>query len=409
MRSLPSPFSNGTKTCHLFFTVTLIFVLISIALPESVQAEDYHTSSRGTYHIVRSGDTLRDIALAYGTTTYALAQINGIHDINRIEVGQHIYISGHGTYHQPQNYQSHYHKPQSPARNCISYHVVHQGENLTKIARRYHLDPYYLAKANHIYNLNHVYTGQKLCIPTRRQSQKPQHKPTHQPAHYAPTATPLPIPTLTPTPYIAPTSHSQYAPGNPPHNYNPWAHEQGVHSHGAHNHEMQHQGYHYHPHYQGKYQGHPHKESYHHPIVIHPTPTSVPPTPAPYKPIHNGWTGLYYAHAQCGGTPLYTRHDAEINFDWGHGGPGGGLWNDNFSIAWTTDAYFYAGDYRFHAHVDDGIRVYVDNHLLIGSWREQSATQHNGDIWLSEGYHHVRVEYFEQSGLASVKVHWSKL
>lgn len=46
---------------------------------------------RAYYH-VRYGDTLGSIARWYGVNVYALAQANGIHNVNRIYAGQHLCI-----------------------------------------------------------------------------------------------------------------------------------------------------------------------------------------------------------------------------------------------------------------------------------------------------------------------------
>jgi hypothetical protein len=59
--------------------------------------------------------------------------------------------------------------------------------------------------------------------------------------------------------------------------------------------------------------------------------------------------------------------------------------------------------------VDDGVRVYVDNTLVIDAWRVQAATSYFGDIYLSEGYHQIRVEYFEETGVAAIAVYWTRL
>lgn len=52
------------------------------------------TSSDAAQHVVASGETLSSIASAYGTSTSALASINGLSDPNRIYVGQTLSISG---------------------------------------------------------------------------------------------------------------------------------------------------------------------------------------------------------------------------------------------------------------------------------------------------------------------------
>lgn len=46
------------------------------------------------------------------------------------------------------------------------YHVVQYGETLGRIAARYGTNVWAIAAANNIYNLNHIYAGQVLLIPS---------------------------------------------------------------------------------------------------------------------------------------------------------------------------------------------------------------------------------------------------
>ncbi len=46
----------------------------------------------GTYHMVRSGDTLLRIARLYGVNAWSIARANGIYNMNYIWVGQRLYI-----------------------------------------------------------------------------------------------------------------------------------------------------------------------------------------------------------------------------------------------------------------------------------------------------------------------------
>ncbi len=61
------------------------------------------------------------------------------------------------------------------------------------------------------------------------------------------------------------------------------------------------------------------------------------------------------------------------------------------------------------ATTDDGVRVYVDDQLVIDAWRVQPATNYFGDMVLGPGNHTIRVEYFEASGVASIYVRWVRL
>jgi nucleoid-associated protein YgaU len=49
-------------------------------------------SEYGREHVVKSGETLSEIASAYGVTVTALVRANGLKDANAIRVGQKIFI-----------------------------------------------------------------------------------------------------------------------------------------------------------------------------------------------------------------------------------------------------------------------------------------------------------------------------
>ncbi len=136
-------------------------------------------------------------------------------------------------------------------------------------------------------------------------------------------------------------------------------------------------------------------------------PTPQPPVVEP-PPIMNDWHAAYFNNNRLEGSPVFERNDGDINFDWGTGGPGNGVGDDNFSVRWTRDTYFAAGNYRFFATVDDGLRLYVDNKLIIDAWRVQPATSYYGDIHLDSGNHTVRVEYSEDAGGALIRLTWDR-
>ena len=120
------------------------------------------------------------------------------------------------------------------------------------------------------------------------------------------------------------------------------------------------------------------------------------------------WAGVFYDNRSLSDVPVLYRQDASIRFDWQSGHPGTGVPSDNFSAIWTTTSHFQAGTYRFFSLADDGARVYVDDVLVLADWNIHPATQSFGDIYLSQGNHTIRVEYFEAEGLASISVWWEK-
>ncbi len=121
-----------------------------------------------------------------------------------------------------------------------------------------------------------------------------------------------------------------------------------------------------------------------------------------------GWQAEYYDNMTLSGIPALVRTDAVIDFDWGGGSPASNLIGaDQFSVRWTRTLDLPAGDYRFIMTVDDGGRLWVNDHLLIEGWREQAARTFTGDIQLPGGPVPVRMEYFESGGQATASLSWT--
>jgi cell division septation protein DedD len=120
------------------------------------------------------------------------------------------------------------------------------------------------------------------------------------------------------------------------------------------------------------------------------------------------WMGAYYNNATLTGPPVYVRQDNAINFNWGTGGPNG-LSSDNFSIRWTRNINFANRTYAFVARSDDGIRVFVNNNVIIDQWGPNNGqTQFRRELLLS-GTRLITVEYYEGTGTALVNVNINPL
>jgi hypothetical protein len=119
-----------------------------------------------------------------------------------------------------------------------------------------------------------------------------------------------------------------------------------------------------------------------------------------------GWEGLYYDNAELRGGPALIRDDAEISFDWGEGAPADWMPADNFSVVWTRNITFSPGLYRFNVRSDDGVRVWLDNGLLMDYWEPMEYQYHYVDGVYLEGTHELRVEYFERAGSARIRFWW---
>lgn len=132
----------------------------------------------------------------------------------------------------------------------------------------------------------------------------------------------------------------------------------------------------------------------------------APQPPSPPPPPVYGWRGEYFPNRSLAESPALVRDDRDINFDWGRGAPAPGFPADDFSVRWTRQVNLPGGTYNFYAQHDDGVRLWVDDRLVIDAWYDQAATVHRGTISLNAGLHHVRVEYYEHLDQASIAVWW---
>jgi hypothetical protein len=123
----------------------------------------------------------------------------------------------------------------------------------------------------------------------------------------------------------------------------------------------------------------------------------------------NVWKAEYYNNRSLAGQSTFSRVESRIDYDWGSDGPGGGVGNDNFSARWSGKFYFDEGKYSFKVRADDGVRLWIDNKLVINQWNNQPASDFQYDFNPGRGIHNVRLEYFENVGNAIAKFSWSKI
>jgi hypothetical protein len=121
------------------------------------------------------------------------------------------------------------------------------------------------------------------------------------------------------------------------------------------------------------------------------------------------WYAEYFANISLAGSPALTRYEQDLSFDWGSGSPGSGIPADGFSARFTQDLWFDTGTYRFTYRADDGLRLWVNDVLVIDDWKDGAAAWVTVDRFISGGVNRVRVEYYERAGAASMQVTWSKI
>jgi uncharacterized protein YgiM (DUF1202 family) len=120
------------------------------------------------------------------------------------------------------------------------------------------------------------------------------------------------------------------------------------------------------------------------------------------------WDVKYWNNKTLDGDPVLQRSESNLDHDWGNGSPAPGVVNsDNFSARWKRVVYFPAGSYRFTATTDDGMRVWVDDVLIIDSWWDSQVHSLSNDIYLYGGDHEVKVRYYDAGGQAVAKLYWT--
>jgi len=135
------------------------------------------------------------------------------------------------------------------------------------------------------------------------------------------------------------------------------------------------------------------------PVIVAPplpTPTTAPPIAI------TDWLGEYFDNRNLQGEPVVVRNDPAVEFNWGTNPPAQGMPNENWSARWTIERELSGGTYRFSVWADDGVRVWVDDTLIIDGWVEGGARNYVADVNLADGLHRAKVEYFQATGGAMI-------
>jgi beta-glucosidase len=120
----------------------------------------------------------------------------------------------------------------------------------------------------------------------------------------------------------------------------------------------------------------------------------------------NGLLANYYDNIELKGIPVLTRIDQTIFFDFGPGSIDKKLPVNYFSARW--EGWYKAsenGVHKFETISDDGIRLFVDDQLLIDNWTNHVPTRDSAMLTLEKGrYYKLKVEYYEGKGDGMIKM-----
>ena len=121
-----------------------------------------------------------------------------------------------------------------------------------------------------------------------------------------------------------------------------------------------------------------------------------------------GLRGFYYNNIDLT-SPVVSRIDRVVDFDWEINSPTPSVGNNNFSVRWAGQVRpVYSETYTFHTFTDDGVRFWVNDQLLIDQWVDQSPTEHSTTIALQGGLSYdIRMEYYERDSIAIARLLWS--
>lgn len=123
----------------------------------------------------------------------------------------------------------------------------------------------------------------------------------------------------------------------------------------------------------------------------------------------DGLKAEYFNNMTLSGTAAMARTDATIDFNWGNGGPGSPINNDNFSVRWSGKIQpCYSETYTFYTQSDDGIRLWVNGIQVISNWTDHGSATNTGTINLTAGQKYdIVLEFYENGGQALAQLSWS--
>ncbi|MCP5053510.1 MAG: hypothetical protein GY940_40465, partial [bacterium] len=125
-----------------------------------------------------------------------------------------------------------------------------------------------------------------------------------------------------------------------------------------------------------------------------------------------GLAGEYFMNLNFEGEPALTRTDPSVNFNWGYDAPHPSLYRENglnrFSMRWTGKLLPpKSGVYKLNVLYTNGIRVYLEDRLIIDNWEKNPLKFKTVSVPLESGKAYpVRIEYFCGGGLSIVKFGW---
>ena len=130
----------------------------------------------------------------------------------------------------------------------------------------------------------------------------------------------------------------------------------------------------------------------------------------------SGLTGQYYTNASATyanavnfnpANLKLTRTDTNIDFTWGNTSVPIAN-NGYYCVRWTGQVQpQYSETYFFVANTDDGVKLWINDQLIIDNWASKSASDLTGSIALQAGVkYNIKMEYFQLTSTAVAHLSW---
>lgn len=127
------------------------------------------------------------------------------------------------------------------------------------------------------------------------------------------------------------------------------------------------------------------------------------------------WKAAYFDTIDLAGGPDWIEAEPKsqpwkLRKQWSLGSPVAGVIPDNNWSAQFEGAFeFKGGNYLFRARANDGVRLWLDDTLVLDGWQDNVGYLEQVFYAVGPGEHTVRVDYYERGGRAQLEVDWYRL
>jgi fibronectin type 3 domain-containing protein len=122
--------------------------------------------------------------------------------------------------------------------------------------------------------------------------------------------------------------------------------------------------------------------------------------------IGTGLLGTYYSDDNLQ-TPVLTRVDPTIDFNWANTSPDPSLSSNTYSVKWTGQIEAPTTEtYEFRVFAGDGVRVFINGDEIINDWTYGSH-EDEGQIALTAGQKYsIEIDFFQSYGAGNIDFQW---